>query len=92
MVSRTITGILLVGVLNGCASQPTPKYTHFPEPRIQLNELRLVQVDCGHRDFQIAWLERQMSMPREEPQHIAYEIDWNRKAKELMWQIRTRCY
>jgi hypothetical protein len=91
MVPRLIAGLILLTALNGCASHPTHTQPQH-EPRIQLNELRLVQVDCGHRDFQIAWLERQMAMPREEPQHIAYEIDWNRKAKELMWQIRTQCY
>lgn len=91
MVSRTLIGLALGLAISGCASQPVT-YVQLQEQRIQLNELRLVQVDCGHRDFQMAWLQRQMQMPREEPQHIAYEQDWARQAKQLMWQIRTQCY
>ncbi len=91
MVPRLIAALILGSMLTACASQPVP-YVAIPEQRIQLNELRLVQVDCAHRHHQEAWLEKQIYMPREQPQNVAYEIEWAKRAKELQWQIRTQCY
>jgi hypothetical protein len=90
MVSRLILAAVLTANLTACA---TDRVTHVrvPEQRVSLNELRVMGIDCQHRNHQIAWLEHQMSLPREEPQHLPYEQDWARKAKQLMWQIRTEC-
>ena len=90
MVPRSLTALVLGSMLTACASQPVA-HVIVPEQRITLNELRLVQVDCAHRHYQVAWLEQQMALPRTEPQNIPYEQDWANRAKQLMWQIRTVC-
>lgn len=90
MVSRLILAASLAATLSACAAD-RPTLVRIPEQRVSLNELRVMGIDCQHRNHQIAWLENQMSLPREEPQHIPYEQDWNRAAKRLLWQIRTEC-
>jgi hypothetical protein len=90
MVSRLILAVGLAATLSACASDRV-NHIRIPEQRVSLNDLRTMGIDCQHRNHQIAWLEHQMSMPREEPQNLAYEQDWARKAKQLMWQIRTEC-
>ena len=97
MVSRLILAVGLAATMTACASDPPGgrgagvRYVRLPEQRVSLNDLRTMGIDCQHRNHQIAWLENQMGLPREEPQNLAYEQDWARKAKQLMWQIRTEC-
>ena len=89
MVQKLAIIVGLAVTLTACASDNSRyPYTRFPESRVPMDTLNRVLLDCPQRTQQIAWLERQMTLPTDQPQ---YDMDFRGRAKSLIWQLRSQC-
>lgn len=86
MVQKLLITAVLAASLTACATDA--RYTRFPEGRVSMDTLNRVLLDCPNKTAQIAWLERQVSLPTDQPE---YDLDFRARAKTLIWQLRSQC-